>query len=1509
MCGHVPEDSARTSQTPKAGEIVYQCREADAEIADLHQVLGLSGGALVCHTKVKVAGETLVACIDTGATFSLLAKTTYDGLRSKLPDLGPPTVFLEGAGGDSLEVAGTVNIDLQLGNENYRQLVQVGRLAGVDLLLGMDWLSTYDVVVDCASRTIKIGVQRVAFGQALTVSSGDLVRLTKTVRIRPRGVQRVMCQVTDLTRVGEEVLVEGTAQLGGELFIIPSLEVIRDDGSLPLTLENQGVFYQEVAEGLVVAKITNLGAKDATKASSSLTGNTSAGESTPPATRIWHLPAHVASVQAASTKHGKEWTSRQLIPEERVLESPERSGDCVYFAEAKVPVRLSTEPIPAGERVAVPDYLRVMFPPEGTLSRKETSQLESLVLEYEDIFVGPDDVAGFTDLITHKINTGDAKPIKQNYFRRSMKEREYIDAELEKMIANGVIRPSKSPWGAPVVLVRKKSGELRFCIDFRLLNEVTKKDAYPLPKIDECLDALEGSRFFSTLDLASGYWQVAMDPEDAEKTAFVTHRGLYQWTVMPFGLCNAPATFCRLMEMVLADIVWSKCLVYLDDILAFGQDFAKASANLRAVFERLRRANLKLKPSKCNLFATSVEYLGHEVDKDGIRPSRAKVQALHSWATPKNLSEVRTYLGFTGYYRRFVPNYSELAKPLTELTMKGVTFRWGKDQQAAFEEIKDCIQKLPLLYYPLPEKDFHLKVDASLYAIGGTLEQQHGNTFVPLGFASKTLCKSRQAYCATKRELYAVVFFMRYFRDITRGSMVLIWTDHAALTWIKDFRQSDNMYIRWCTELSLYKPWKIHHVAGKLNEVADSLSRKREGRLDQEEAFNSRKPCKLGGCPDCEFFNKKLQKCRNEDSDDSEGTPETAEIPIDVALTAVAKTAEFRWEFCGRDEDSDLEEEPELLDGVDFNYYLTRRLHEQSQTTPPDWREAASDVAIARDSVYVAREQTSLRRSRRLAEKRRGASTVSLPLVENETPDETIAENDDEEEPVPTLPLPEAEERCSKVLEGFTDKEWNEAQRRDQCLGRVIELKERWRDEIPREEVQKESREVQLYCRWWSDLYSTDEGVWKLDKTIEAKGRPVERLQVKLVPLAWRESVWRCVHVNSAAHLGYERVYELLRRRFAWPGMCEDVRMMCRACLTCQHCKTGPGGSTAPMKHEYVGFPHDRVGIDLQGPLPETTAGNKYICVIQDYFSKRMELYALKHKTAEAVVDVLFREYISRHGAMHRLHSDQGPEFDNALCAELCKMFDIYKTRTTAYAPWSNGMVERSNKTIKAILRALNALEKDNWDELLPYVYMAYNATPHASTGFSPQRLFYSQCADPLLPVDLMYGADSRTEPQCYSSYAFLQRNQAIIAAETVREVTGRAVEVQIAQQGKKASTRKYRVGEHVMLYSPPNARDKLHSEPWTGPHQVVEVMNDHTVKIRIFREPDLGAPGRARRIELKKRRGRKPLDLQLVNVGRLKPVFKAGRGAVLTIQDASGPSDLLESRHDKFLGYWSKID
>jgi hypothetical protein len=339
------------------------------------------------------------------------------------------------------------------------------------------------------------------------------------------------------------------------------------------------------------------------------------------------------------------------------------------------------------------------------------------------------------------------------------------------------------------------------------------------------------------------------------------------------------------------------------------------------------------------------------------------------------------------------------------------------------------------------------------------------------------------------------------------------------------------------------------------------------------------------------------------------------------------------------------------------------------------------------------------------------------------------------------------------------------------------------------------------------------------------------------------------------------------------------------------------------MKHEYVGYPHERVGIDLQGPLPETPAGNRYICVIQDYFSKRMELYALRHKTAEAVVDVLFREYIARHGAMQKLHSDQGGEFENQINLELCKMYRIHKTRTTAYTPWSNGMVERSNKTIKAILRALSSQERENWDELLPYVFMAYNATPHASTGFTPQRLFYSQCADPLLPVDLMYGSDDRAVPHCHASYVFHHRNQVVQMAEMVREVTGRAVEIQQAQQRSKVKLRSYAVGDQVMVYSPPNARDKLNPQPWTGPHEVVAVANDHVVQIRFITEP--AVPGQ---VHGKKKRGRKTAETSWVNTARIKPVFKAGRGAVLSISAVSCSENVLAVRRAAFSEYWNRI-
>ena len=268
------------------------------------------------------------------------------------------------------------------------------------------------------------------------------------------------------------------------------------------------------------------------------------------------------------------------------------------------------------------------------LSDEEQKQLYSVLLEYADLFAGKPDDFGRTDKIKHAINTGDAAPVRQQVRRIPPVRREEARRLLSEMLKKDVIKPSSSPWASPIVLVQKKDGSVRFCVDYRKVNALTRKDAYPLPRVDDTLDTLSGSKWFSTLDLISGYWQVEMDDKDREKTAFCTPDGLFEFKVMPFGLCNAPATFQRLMDMVLAGLQWTNCLVYLDDVIVVGRTFKEHLRNLRAVFGRLRAAGLKLQPKKCHLCSPKVEFLGHIVSADGVSTDPQKLDKVANWPVP-----------------------------------------------------------------------------------------------------------------------------------------------------------------------------------------------------------------------------------------------------------------------------------------------------------------------------------------------------------------------------------------------------------------------------------------------------------------------------------------------------------------------------------------------------------------------------------------------------------------------------------------------------------------------------------------------------------------------------------------------------------------------------------------------------------------------------------------------------------------------------------------------------------
>ena len=348
-----------------------------------------------------------------------------------------------------------------------------------------------------------------------------------------------------------------------------------------------------------------------------------------------------------------------------------------------------------------------------------------------------------------------------------------------------------------MVLVTKKDGSTRFCVDYRRLNSLTVKDAYPLPIIDDSLCLLGNQQWFSTMDLASGYWQVAMSPEAKRKAAFVTNEGLFQFRVMPFGLCNAPATFERLMDRVLCGMRWSRCLVYLDDVISFGKSVPEALMHLEEVLTRLSEFGLQLKAKKCTFMQTEVAFLGHIVGRTGLACDQEKLSAVRNWHEPNRVKAVRQFVGFVGYYRQFVKNFAELADPLVALTRKGVPFMWGSDQQKSFDAPKACLLSAPILGFPTEEDRFVLDTDASLFAIGGILNQVQNGEEVVIAYASRSLRISQRRYCTTRREMLAAVVMCTHFRSYLRGSQFTLRTDHSSLRWLQKFKNEDGMLARW----------------------------------------------------------------------------------------------------------------------------------------------------------------------------------------------------------------------------------------------------------------------------------------------------------------------------------------------------------------------------------------------------------------------------------------------------------------------------------------------------------------------------------------------------------------------------------------------------------------------------------------------------------------------------------------------------------------------------------------
>ena len=934
----------------------------------------------------------------------------------------------------------------------------------------------------------------------------------------------------------------------------------------------------------------------------------------------------------------------------------------------------------------------------GVLNPEQREALIKMVQQHQDCFSW-DGSLGTCTLIEHQIELTSTQPVRRSAYTHSHHAREIIEREVREMHEKGLIEPSVSAYAAGVVLVPKKNGETRFCVDYRGLNAITKPDNYPLPLTrSEIFDTIGGAKIFSCLDCQQGYWQVKMAEEDQHKTAFRCHLGLWQWKVMSFGLRNAPATYQRLMSHVLSGYIGRFCHVFIDDIICFSRTFEEHLEHLRLIFERLEKANIKLKPSKCAFAKAEVKYLGHLLSPGEIRPDPSNVEKIQNLTPPTDVTGVRSFHGLASYYRAFLRDFSQRARPLTELTKKTVEFHWGEEEQKAFDDLKTALVSEPVLALPDFTRSFILMTDGSSTGLGAVLAQQHGDGRERvIAYASKKTGPLERNYSACESECLALVWATRHFRDYILGRTTTVITDHWALKWLQELQNASPRLQRWRLALQEYD-LHIVHKAGVRHRNADFFSRMHE------------------------HF--------------TEGSTSPAE-------------------------DMDPHED---------------------QPQPNQHGDTITNVACE-----VIKEPTRPGMAKNL-----GGPSNSIGSCDSH----------------------QGRDHSAGPLSVMNTEQTRISQPR---YGRRILYEAQQKDKDCQEIVQ--SLETGSAPKTWHRDYTfriAPDGILE-EVSCDLTGAAIYKT---VLP---QTLIRQAVEDAHAGHLKTKKTLDKLRATYFFKRMYTVCHNYVQGCPTCQEKDRGPK-YRAPLGDmpEPLGAWHT-VAVDVLGPLPQTRAGKKYIIVITDYLTKYVLAIATKDQTAETTAAVLMEKFLE-YGLPERLITDNGSNFRSRLVNELCRLLKISHLFTTPYHPQFDGLCERYNRTLAAMLRAFVAENQTDWDKYLPYVMHAYRAAPQESTKESPFFLmFFRPCRAPL---DIMLADTERRRPSDEEAEVAkvdtVRRLQE--AFRVVKQRLRRAREQQKKAHDKKSKPSTFQVGDEVYLLDervPEGATRKLR-RPWRPGYRII---------------------------------------------------------------------------------------
>lgn len=989
----------------------------------------------------------------------------------------------------------------------------------------------------------------------------------------------------------------------------------------------------------------------------------------------------VSNLAGPTVKLGRKLTvALAYLPSEiKRTDDSKASGDPVHCSKASVSV--GNESSSSSPEFDFGD---------SPISSEWKQRFHNLLSSHPGVFSSNDLDIGCTSAVKHKINLTDDTPFRQPC--RRIPPADFQDARdhIQDLLEKGVIRESSSPYASPIVLVRKKNGDIRLCIDYRLLNSRTIRDQYNIPKIEDTLHTLSGAAWFSCLDLKSGYYQVEMAEEDKAKTAFWCPVGFYEFNRMPQGITNAPATFQRLMEKCIGDMAFTDVLVYLDDLLIFSSTLEEHLDRLNKVLSRLEQFGLKLNVEKCHFVQTSVKCLGHIISKDGVATDPAKIETVKSWPCPSNVKELKSFLGFSGYYRRFIEHYSRIAKPLNELTKQYEPLRkrgsgksqkktekseptekrpspstpfgdkWTSACQQSFDTLIEKLTTSPVLGFADYQAPFILHTDASTLGLGAALYQESNGQKRAIAYASRGLSKSEVNYPAHKLEFLALKWAVtEKFSDYLYGQHFVVYTDNNPLTYVLSTAKLDATGQRWLASLVNYD-FDLKYKPGTANQDADGLSRRPQPPpYDDHESME---------------YEEKSVSMLNRLIKNNEASLEAS------AFTAICMSHGVY---------SRHSSDPSAT--VQVNLHT---VHQQSDSDEDDDFEP-----------YVDSDPT--------------------PLVE------LVSDSPDVVPPQFDRPISPGQ----SSLPGMTSGDWKKSQLEDPNLQKVIKwVKDHQRPN--KTELETCSDETCLLVRQWDRLVLRNGVLYRKCKTSDMKFR----FQLVL-PSSHRDEALRGIH-DDVGHPGFDRTMDLARARFYWPRLQSTIEEKCKTCERCVRRKAR-AVTAAPLVNIKTSMPMELMCMDFLSIEPDLR-DTRNVLVITDHFTRYAIAIPTKDQTAPTVAKALWTNVFQHYGFPARLHSDQGRDFESAVIKELCNFLGIKKSRTTPYHPQGNGQVERFNQTLLKMLGTLEDEKKAHWREYVAPLVHAYNCTRNDSTGMSPYSLMFGREAR--LPIDLQLGVEPDSE-------------------------------------------------------------------------------------------------------------------------------------------------------------------